>query len=103
MAGHDRFNADLRPALAERLKARGQETGLCCHPYDLCTARIAAALGVVITDLSGAPLDMPLDVQSDIGWVGYANQKLRQRVEPELLDLLEERGLLAPRSSSRRD
>ena len=70
MAGHDRFVADLRP-LFERRRAGG--AALCCHPYDLCTELIARELGVLVTDEQGAALGAPLDVTSDVGWVGYAN------------------------------
>ena len=48
---------------------------LCCHPYDLCTELIARELGVSVTDAQGVPLDAPLDVTSDVGWIGYANAR----------------------------
>ena len=73
MAGHDRFVADLRP-LFERRKGRAAPA-LCCHPYDLCTELIARELGVIVTDERGQPLDAPLDVTSDVTWVGYANAR----------------------------
>jgi fructose-1,6-bisphosphatase/inositol monophosphatase family enzyme len=93
MAGHDRFNADLRPLMRSILAARGEVTGLCCHPYDICTALIASELGVVITGPDGGPLDAPLEVEPDVAWVGYANAELRGRVEPVLLAALAKRGL----------
>ena len=86
MAGHDRFIADLRPLV--------NPTGLCCHPYDLCTALIAREAGVIVTDPAGAPLDARLDVTSDVAWVGYANPKLREVVEPLLRGALRRRRLL---------
>ena len=91
MAGHDRFVADLRP-LFERRRAGGP--ALCCHPYDLCTALIARELGVIVTDEYGRPLDAPLDVTSDVGWIGYANAGLRGLIEPHLRQALERRGLI---------
>ena len=91
MAGHDRFIADLRP-LFERHRAGG--AALCCHPYDLCTELIARELGVPVTDERGGPLDAPLDVASDVAWVGYANQALKARVEPHLQRALTRRGLI---------
>lgn len=95
MAGHDRFIADLRP-LMERIRAeRGIARGLSCHPYDLCTLLIARELGVVLTDPAGAALDAPLDLDSDVSWVGYANEALRRVVEPVLQSALRRRGLLA--------
>jgi fructose-1,6-bisphosphatase/inositol monophosphatase family enzyme len=91
MAGHDRFVADLRP-LFERQRQGG--AALCCHPYDLCTELIARELGVLVTDERGEPLRAPLDVTSDVSWVGYANAALRDRVAPHLRQALERRGLL---------
>jgi hypothetical protein len=92
MAGHDRFVADLRPLLERR---REGGPALCCHPYDLCTELIARELGVIVTDALGAPLDAPLDVASDVSWVGYANPALRQAVEPALQATLRRRGLVS--------
>jgi hypothetical protein len=91
MAGHDRFIADLRP-LFERHRAGG--AALCCHPYDLCTELIARELGLPVTDERGGPLDAPLDVASDVAWIGYANQALQACVEPHLQRALTRRGLI---------
>jgi hypothetical protein len=91
MAGHDRFIADLRP-LFERRRAGG--AALCCHPYDLCTELIARSLGVLLTDERGRPLAAPLDVTSDVSWVGYANPILKAEIEPHLFQALGRRGLL---------
>ncbi len=93
MVGHDRFNADLRPLMHELLRQRGQPVGLCCHPYDICTALIAEEAGVRLTDPWGRALDAPLDVHADVGWVGYANVTLQQQVEPLLQAALARRGL----------
>jgi fructose-1,6-bisphosphatase/inositol monophosphatase family enzyme len=93
MIGHDRFNADLRPLMAPVFARRGQPAGICCHPYDLCTGLIASEAGVILTDPWGGPLDFPLDVDSDVGWVGYANAELRALMEPALAAALERRGL----------
>jgi fructose-1,6-bisphosphatase/inositol monophosphatase family enzyme len=97
MAGHDRFIADLRPLVQQVLAARGLPPGLCCHPYDLCTALIAEEAGVVLSGPDGAPLDAPCTLESDVAWIGYANDRLRQHVEPVLQETLRRRGLL-PRS-----
>ena len=91
MAGHDRFVADLRP-LFERRRAGG--AALCCHPYDLCTELIARELGVLVTDEQGLPLGAPLDVTSDVGWIGYANAALKALIEPHLRRALTRRGLI---------
>jgi fructose-1,6-bisphosphatase/inositol monophosphatase family enzyme len=92
--GHDRFNADLRPLMQRRLEERGQGMGLCCHPYDLCTALIAQESGVILTNPAGGTLDVPLDVHADVAWVGYANAAIRAQVEPALRAALERRGLI---------
>lgn len=85
MTGHDRFIADLRPALPS---TGGRTTHLCAHPYDLCTALIANEAGVVVTGMRGEPLNAPLDTTTPVGWIGYANEGLRQQIEPILLRLL---------------
>ena len=90
-AGHDRFTADLRP-LVERRRPGG--AALCCHAYDLCTELIARELGVSITDERGLPLAAPLDVTSNVAWVGYANDAVRAQIEPHLRRALAERGLI---------
>jgi fructose-1,6-bisphosphatase/inositol monophosphatase family enzyme len=97
MVGHDRFNADLRPLMRPVLEARGLPGGLCCHPYDLCTALIASEAGVVLTDPWGRPLEIPLDVGADVAWVGYANAELRASVAPVLAAALARRNLTPER------
>jgi hypothetical protein len=92
--GHDRFNGDIRPLLAEELRRRGQPLGLCCHPYDVCTAAIPKALGVILTDPWGEPLDCRLDLESNVAWVGYANEGLYRQIRPVLEKLLREFGLI---------
>ena len=94
MCGHDRFNADLRPLMRPVLERRRAPLGLCCHPYDICTVGIATKLGVIVTDPQGRPLDAPLTVDADVAWIGYANEQLRQQIEPVLRAVLAERGLL---------
>jgi len=93
MAGHDRFIADIRPVMAPLLATRGIARPLCCHPYDLCSSLIATELGVRLTDAGGHELDAPFDLDADVSWVGYANDRLRDRVEPALLGALARRGL----------
>ncbi len=91
IAGHDRFVADLRP-LFERRRAGG--AALCCHPYDLCTELIARELGVLVTDEQGQALRAPLNVTSDVSWVGYANPAVKTLIEPHLQRALTRRGLI---------
>jgi fructose-1,6-bisphosphatase/inositol monophosphatase family enzyme len=93
-AGHDRFVADLRPLMEKSLAGRGLPLGICCHPYDLAAELIARESGVIITDACGAPLDAPLDVGTDVAWVGYANERIRAQVEPLLQAALRTRGFL---------
>lgn len=95
MAGHDRFIADVRPLLSDTLIERGMPRALCCHPYDLCTVLIAEELGIHITDAAGVPLDTPLDLDTDVAWAGYANTRLRARVEPAFHAALARHGMSA--------
>jgi len=93
LSGADRFLADLRPLMQKVATERGENLGHCCHPYDICTLLIAEELGVLITDPLGRPLDVPLDVTTDVAWAGYANEQIRQQVEPVLHNVLQQRGL----------
>jgi fructose-1,6-bisphosphatase/inositol monophosphatase family enzyme len=94
IAGHDRFNADLRPLFEPFLRARGEASGLYCHPYDASTALIATEAGVVLTAPGGGQLDAPFSVDAPVAWVGYANERLRALIEPVLETALRRRGLL---------
>jgi hypothetical protein len=94
MVGHDRFIADIRPVVASVLASRSQPRALCCHPYDLCTMLIAEELGVRLSGADGSTLDAPFDLDTDVSWVGYANDRLRARIEPALHGALARRGLL---------
>jgi fructose-1,6-bisphosphatase/inositol monophosphatase family enzyme len=96
LAGHDRFVADLRPLTTSALAQRGLPRPLACHPYDICCALIAEESGVILTDPSGRALDAPLTVDADVAWVGYANAKIRDAIEPLLQQELRARGWLAP-------
>ena len=96
LAGHDRFIADLRPLVQPRGSSTSANAsvprGLCCHPYDICTSLIATESGVIITDPRGNPLNAPLDVTTDVAWVGYANQQIQRQIEPLLQAALRSRG-----------
>jgi len=94
MAGRDRFIADLRPLVSRQLRGRGEGGGMCCHPYDVAAVLIAEELGVIVTDERGDALDAPLSLDADVSWVGYANDRLRERMEPVLQAALRERGWL---------
>lgn len=94
MAGHDRFNADLRPLLEKILKQRNLELGICCHPYDICTELIAREMGIIVTDENGNSLSVPLKVDADVSWVAYVNEHIQNQIEPILHKSLKKRNLL---------
>jgi hypothetical protein len=94
LMGHDRWIADLRPLAEPLLNRRGRALGLCCHPYDLCTELVAREAGVIVADVYGNRLDGPLDVDSPMAWVGYANAGLAASVGPVLRELLRQHGML---------
>jgi hypothetical protein len=83
-SGTYRFYADLRPVIGQLAARTGRNVGLCAHPYDLCTYLIAQQAGVIITDPAGVPLSYPLATDVDCGWVGYANQSIRDEMEGPL-------------------
>ncbi|MEW6743222.1 MAG: inositol monophosphatase [Planctomycetota bacterium] len=92
IAGHDRFNADLRPLF---YRLQGETIGLSCHAYDICTALIAEAAGVLIADGLGRPLRGPLDVTTPVHWAGFANSRLHGLLQPLILKWFRDRGLRA--------
>jgi fructose-1,6-bisphosphatase/inositol monophosphatase family enzyme len=94
IAGHDRVTLDLRPLVEPLLQRRGLPLGMCAHPYDLSTLLIAEEAGVIVTDGRGQPLDAPLDAETDVAWVGYANPSIRAKIEPLLQRALIQRGLM---------
>ena len=90
--GRDRFTADLRPLVYARQGLAG--AGLSCHPYDLSTALVAREAGVIVRGLPSGKLDAPLDTVTPVAWTGYANARILHEIEPILIAILEERGLL---------
>ncbi len=91
LMGHDRWIADLRPLVEPFLNLRGEALGLCCHPYDLCTELVAREAGIIVTDENGKPLAAPLDVTTNMSWIGYANRAIYEQVAPTLTSILEQR------------
>lgn len=79
--GHDRFLADLRPVI---LPLVGQEATLACHPYDIAAWPILEAVGGIVEQPDGSPLDANLDTTSPVAWVGYANEAIAELVRPVL-------------------
>jgi hypothetical protein len=55
---------------------------------------IAKEAGVVVTTPMGERLQAPLDVETNVAWVGYANAQLRSQVEPALRELLSQYDLV---------
>ncbi|TAH21022.1 MAG: hypothetical protein EAZ08_04765 [Cytophagales bacterium] len=93
LVGHDRFVADLRPLVYRWLAKQGKRIGHTAHPYDLCTMLIAKEAGIIITDELGGELDAKMHTTIPVGWVGYANERIRQEVEKTLQMLLKKYGL----------
>jgi len=94
MLGHDRFCCDLRPLFYDVLKQQGVKfrgRGLECHPYDCAGVLVAQKAGVILTDGFGRSLDAPMDVHSGVHWCGYANETLRRKIEPVILDWFKQR------------
>ncbi|KAA3659583.1 MAG: inositol monophosphatase [Calditrichaeota bacterium] len=91
MAGHDRFNADIRPLLSEKMESLNRTPGITCHPYDVCTELIARELGVIITDEKGELINPKLNVSDEVTWAGYANEAIRKQIEPLLRQALAQR------------
>jgi hypothetical protein len=87
VTGHDRFIADLRPVLTP---SQAGDAVPCCHPYDLCTWIIAAEAGVIVTDAAGELPSAPLDTETPVAWIGYANEELYGSIWPVLRRLLAE-------------
>lgn len=94
ICGHDRFVADLRPLMQPVMDERGLDLSICCHPYDLSTELVAREAGVIVTGEKGDFLDAPLSVETDVAWIGYANEQIRGQIEPLLQNALKNRGLL---------
>jgi len=92
--GHDRWIADLRPLLNPARRAAGRAPIFCAHPYDLACELIAREAGVIVTDPRGMPLAAPMDVTSDVAWMGFANAQLAQTVGGALTAELRARGLI---------
>jgi len=82
--------ADLRPVLFRALARRGERTGICGHPYDLASVRVAADAGVRFTDTDGSPLRHAMTRADDVGFLAYAGDAVRERVEPALLEAIRE-------------
>lgn len=79
IAGHDRVVIDIRPLAFAK---NGYPLSLTCHPYDLCTALVARAAGVVVRLADSPDLSIPFDTTTPVNWIAYANQELAQQIQP---------------------
>jgi hypothetical protein len=48
---------------------------------------------VLVAAPTGEALDFPLDLETDVAWIGYANAELRAQIEPVLGRLLRDQQL----------
>jgi hypothetical protein len=53
-------------------------------PYDLATLLIWHEAGVPVLDEHFAPLDAPLDTETKLSVIAFANEELRHKLEPHL-------------------
>lgn len=90
LLGHDRMIADLRPLVHARLRRR---SALACHPYDICTELIVREAGGVVESPAGRRLDVPLDTETPVAWVAFANARLARLARPALQAALRGSGL----------
>jgi hypothetical protein len=56
---------------------------------------IAEEAGVIVTDPIGKPIQLPLDTDSNVSWVGYANASLHAQIAPVLDELLRKHGFVS--------
>ena len=87
MTGHDRMIGDLRPLI---LRVLDMESQLVCHPYDACAWLVLRKAGVVFEHPLGGFPDAPLDTESGIAWIAYANERLASQARPVLTRILEQ-------------
>lgn len=94
LMGHDRYVADIRDVLFQKMSKEGLKKGHICHPYDICVFLIGREAGVEFTDSRGMPLDAGFDLLEEVGWIAYANSQIRSLVEPVLLDIMHKEDLI---------
>jgi hypothetical protein len=87
MTGHDRMIGDLRPLI---LRVLDMESQLVCHPYDACAWLVLRKAGVVFEHPLGGFPDAPLDTESGIAWIAYANERLASQARSVLTRILEQ-------------
>lgn len=94
MTGQMRLVADFRPLLNRKWRRLAEDTVLCAHPYDLATWLIAAKAGVALYAVDGSILDGPTNPTAEIGWLGFANQKLAENYMSTLMKIFRQHGLI---------
>ena len=87
ITGRDRLVGDLRPLIFHALDL---ESSLVCHPYDACAWLLLKKAGVVFEHPLGGFPDAPLDTESGVAWIAYANETLAAKARPVLQKILRE-------------
>jgi hypothetical protein len=87
ITGRDRLVGDLRPLIFHALDL---ESSLVCHPYDACAWLLLKKAGVVFEHPLGGFPDAPLDTQTGVAWIAYANETLAAKARPVLQKILRE-------------
>jgi fructose-1,6-bisphosphatase/inositol monophosphatase family enzyme len=84
--GRYRLLADLRGWLH---RTRGL-ANFCSKPYDLAALLVYREAGVPVLDEHFQPLDAPLDTETRLSVIAFANEALRAQLEPQLRAVMEE-------------
>lgn len=87
ITGRDRLVGDIRPLVFHALDL---ESSLVCHPYDACAWLLLKKAGVVFEHPLGGFPDAPLDTESGVAWIAYANETLAAKARPVLQKILRE-------------
>jgi hypothetical protein len=87
ITGRDRLVGDIRPLVFHALDL---ESSLVCHPYDACAWLLLKKAGVVFEHPLGGFPDAPLDTETGVAWIAYANETLAAKARPVLQKILRE-------------
>ena len=87
ITGRDRLVGDLRPLIFHALDL---ESSLVCHPYDACAWLLLKKAGVIFEHPLGGFPDAPLDTETGVAWIAYANETLAAKARPVLQKILRE-------------
>ncbi len=84
--GTYRMVVDLRAMVARR----DGSSATTLHPYDVAAAIVCArAAGCLVDDAGGQPLDFPIDCETELDLVAWANRATRRRLWPRLREVME--------------